>query len=66
MALVEAPPTNTMPPEFDFKLYRYNPSLIGAAVTAVVFGALTSLHFWRMLRARAFYFTPFLVGGVCK
>lgn len=66
MASAEVSSTNTMPPEFDFKLYRYTPSLIGAAVTAVVFGALTSLHFWRMLRARASYFTPFLIGGVCK
>lgn len=65
MASEELPPGTEVPPEFDFKLYRYTPSL-GAAIAGVcVFAVLTAVHSWRLVRARAFYFTPFLIGGVC-
>jgi hypothetical protein len=57
----------TTPEDFtDFKLYRYTPSLPAAVIATVVFGILTVLHAWRMVRARAWYFTPFAVGGICK
>ncbi|RTE78496.1 hypothetical protein BHE90_007002 [Fusarium euwallaceae] len=49
---------------FDFKLYRYTPSLPAAIVSVVVFAVLTVLHTWRLLRARAFYFSAFTIGGV--
>ncbi|KXH51972.1 hypothetical protein CNYM01_10511 [Colletotrichum nymphaeae SA-01] len=49
---------------FDFRLYRYTPSLPAAIVSAAVFAVLTILHFWRLYRARAFYFTAFALGGV--
>ncbi|KAM0282484.1 hypothetical protein ACHAQH_002998 [Verticillium albo-atrum] len=49
---------------FDFKLYRYTPSLPAAIVSAAVFAILTAVHTWRMSRARAFYFTPFVIGGI--
>ncbi|KAM0323274.1 hypothetical protein ACHAQA_008865 [Verticillium albo-atrum] len=49
---------------FDFKLYRYTPSLPAAIVSVVVFAVLTFIHLWRMYRARAFYFTPFVIGGI--
>ncbi|KAK1973774.1 RTA1 domain-containing protein [Colletotrichum cereale] len=49
---------------FDFKLYRYTPSLVAAIVSVIVFAALTALHTWRMLKARAYYFTAFTIGGV--
>ncbi|KAL0935594.1 RTA1 domain-containing protein [Colletotrichum truncatum] len=49
---------------FDFKLYRYTPSLPAAIVTAIVFAILTLLHVWRLYKARAFYFTAFTVGGL--
>lgn len=65
MAFNELPPGAEVSPEFDFQLYRYTPSLAGAIIAVVVFAALTSIHFWRLMRARAFYFTAFLVGGVC-
>ncbi|RSL67385.1 hypothetical protein CEP51_012664 [Fusarium floridanum] len=48
---------------FDFKLYRYTPSLPAAIVSVVVFAVLTVLHTWRLLRARAFYFSAFTIGG---
>lgn len=53
-------------PAFDFKLYRYEPSLIAAIIFVVVFAVLTLLHVWRLYNTRAFYFTAFTIGGVCK
>ncbi|KAI9163419.1 Protein RTM1 [Paramyrothecium foliicola] len=49
---------------FDFKLYRYTPSLPAAIVSVIVFAILTLVHVWRMQRARAFYFTAFTIGGL--
>ncbi|KAH9237505.1 hypothetical protein K456DRAFT_1829432 [Colletotrichum gloeosporioides 23] len=49
---------------FDFKLYRYTPSLPAAIVSVAIFAALTALHTWRIFRARAFYFTAFTIGGL--
>ncbi|KAF4445454.1 hypothetical protein F53441_10796 [Fusarium austroafricanum] len=48
---------------FDFKLYRYNPSLAAAIVSVAIFAILSVLHVWRLIRVRAYYFTPFVVGG---
>ncbi|OAX78915.1 hypothetical protein ACJ72_06775 [Emergomyces africanus] len=53
-----------MGPDFDFELYRYIPSLPAAIISVVVFAILTAGHTWRLLRARAFYFTAFTVGGL--
>ena len=50
---------------FDFKLYRYIPSLPAAAVSVAVFAVLTAAHLWRLLRARAYYFSVFALGGLC-
>jgi len=49
---------------YDFKLYRYDPSLPAAIVTTIIFAILTAVHFWRLRRAGAVYFTPFLIGGI--
>ncbi|CRK37335.1 hypothetical protein BN1723_001091 [Verticillium longisporum] len=51
---------------FDFELYRYTPSLPAAIVSVAIFAVLTAVHVWRMLRARAFYFTPFVIGGILQ
>ncbi|KAL1975868.1 hypothetical protein VTN31DRAFT_4260 [Thermomyces dupontii] len=50
--------------EFDFKLYRYVPSLPAAVISVIAFGILTGLHVRRLYQARAFYFTAFTVGGL--
>ncbi|OTA67978.1 RTA1-domain-containing protein [Hypoxylon sp. EC38] len=50
--------------EFEFKLYRYNPSLAAAIVFIIVFATLTALHTWRLYRKRTVYFTAFTVGGL--
>lgn len=51
---------------FDFRLYRYTPSLSAAIVFVAVFAILTAMHIWRIQRHRSFYFTAFTIGGVCK
>lgn len=50
----------------NFQLYRYTPSLAAAVVGVVVFAILTVLHTGLLLKARAFYFTAFTIGGICK
>lgn len=45
-----------------FKLYHYTPTLPAAIIVAALFGLFTLLHFIRMLRQRAKYFPPFVVG----
>lgn len=56
---------STAEDDFVFELYHYTPSLPGAIVGAAVFAILTAAHIWRMLRARSFYFTAFVIGGIC-
>lgn len=51
---------------FDFKLYRYTPSLPAAVVFVIIFAVLSALHTWKLLRYRAYYFTAFTIGGYCK
>jgi hypothetical protein len=55
-----------VPEVFDFKLYRYNPSLPAAITAVIVFTILTVLHVWRLYKARAKYFIAFTLGGACK
>ncbi|KAF4499654.1 Rtm1p [Fusarium agapanthi] len=50
--------------DFNFKLFRYDPSLPAAVVSTVVFAVLSVLHTWRLIRVRAYYFTPFVIGGL--
>ncbi|KAH9906902.1 RTA1 like protein-domain-containing protein [Xylariomycetidae sp. FL2044] len=48
---------------FDFKLYRYTPSLPAAVVFVIVFAILSVLHTWKITKHRALYFTAFTIGG---
>ncbi|CRK19219.1 hypothetical protein BN1708_012563 [Verticillium longisporum] len=50
--------------EIDFVLYYYEPALAASITSTVVFAILTALHIWRLLRAKAYYFTAFTVGGL--
>jgi hypothetical protein len=51
---------------FDFRLYRYTPSLSAAIVFVVIFAILSALHVARIQRHRSYYFTAFTIGGFCK
>ena len=48
-----------------FALYRYTPSIPAAVIFTVVFGGLALFHLYRIIRHRAFFFTPFLIGLIC-
>ncbi|KAI5460945.1 RTA1 like protein-domain-containing protein [Mariannaea sp. PMI_226] len=45
-----------------FKLYHYNPSTTGNAILAGLFAVASIAHLWRIIKSRAWYFIPFLIG----
>lgn len=50
----------------EYKLYHYNPSLAAAVIFVILFVCSTGLHAFQLFRKRTFYFTPFIIGGICK
>ncbi|KAL4871463.1 hypothetical protein BDV12DRAFT_194522 [Aspergillus spectabilis] len=48
----------------DFELFRYTPSQIPAGIFAGLFFLTTVAHLYQMLKTKAWYFIPFVVGGV--
>lgn len=46
--------------------YRYHPNLAAAVLFAVLFGILTISHCVYLGLRRTWYFTPFIIGGLCK
>jgi hypothetical protein len=46
--------------------YRYYPSLAAAAIFLVLFLLTTSAHAFLVSKRRTWYFTPFVVGGLCE
>lgn len=49
----------------DNNIYGYNPSIPAAVIFIVLFGASTGFHGYQLIKARALYFIPFLIGGAC-
>jgi len=52
--------------QFSFELYRYTPSLVAAIIFLVLFVLTTFYHVYQVLRTRCWFFSVFVVGGVCK
>lgn len=50
----------------DFQLYRYTPSLAAAVIFVVLFVLTTAYHIYQVVKCRAWYFTAFVLGGVCE
>lgn len=50
---------------FDFKLYRYVPSLTAAVIMTVLFGGLSTAHIFRLVRNKTWFCVPLVVGGIC-
>lgn len=50
----------------EYKLYHYSPSLAAAVIFVILFVSSTALHFLQLLGKKTWYFTPFLIGGICK
>ncbi|KAL2861837.1 putative RTM1-like protein [Aspergillus pseudodeflectus] len=47
----------------EFKLYRYDPSIGAAAVFIILFLAAAGIHTFQVVRTRAWFVIPFVVGG---
>ncbi|KAK1716430.1 uncharacterized protein CLUP02_14112 [Colletotrichum lupini] len=53
-------PTDNSPGEFVF--YHYDPSLPAACIFIALFSISSALHLFQMIKLRAWYFVPFLIG----
>ncbi|KNG88491.1 hypothetical protein ANOM_003232 [Aspergillus nomiae NRRL 13137] len=49
---------------FEFKLYRYTPSLGAAVLFLILFALITLYHLYQVIRLRSWYFLVFVFGGV--
>ncbi|KAL4942369.1 hypothetical protein BDV06DRAFT_235453 [Aspergillus oleicola] len=47
----------------DNNIYGYNPSIPAAVIFIVLFGGSTAYHGVQLIKAKALYFIPFLIGG---
>jgi hypothetical protein len=45
--------------------YRYEPNLGAAVAFAILFAIATIWHSVTMVRKRAWFFIPFVIGGIC-
>jgi len=50
--------------ERKFNFYEYDPSLAAAVLFAVLFAISTALHLFQSIRKRAWFMTPFIIGGL--
>lgn len=51
---------------FDFKLYRYDPSMPAAIIFTILFLLITAIHLYQVIRTKTMIFIPFVIGGLCK
>ena len=49
-----------------FVLYRYHPSMAAAVTFMLLFMATTLIHTYQMVKKKAWYFMPFIIGGICE
>jgi hypothetical protein len=49
--------------KFDWKMYRYVPSLAGAIAALIIFSIMTLLHTWRFLKHRQAILIYVIIGG---
>lgn len=52
-------------PKTTFILYHYDPSTPAAVVFITLFAITTLLHIFQMVKAKTWYFIPFVIGGIC-
>ncbi|RFN47863.1 rta1 domain-containing protein [Fusarium flagelliforme] len=48
----------------EFKLYHYDPSFIAAIIFVALFATSTLGHVYQLVRFRAFFFIPFVIGCI--
>jgi hypothetical protein len=51
-------------PYYDFKLFRYVPSLPAALVATILFGLLSAAHIFKLFRHKTYFCIPFIIGGL--
>jgi hypothetical protein len=49
--------------KFDWKMYRYVPSLAGAIAALIIFSIMTLLHTWRFLKHRQVILIYVIIGA---
>ncbi|KAF4760776.1 hypothetical protein N7455_001065 [Penicillium solitum] len=50
--------------EVSFAFYRYDPSMGGAVLFAILFMGTTFYHIFQMFKTRTWFFIPFVIGGL--
>lgn len=60
--MANPPATDT----FDWKMYRYIPSLIGPIIAIVIFSILLVLHSYQYIRTRQHIIIWLIVGAACE
>lgn len=48
-----------------FHLYAYTPSLAAAIIFIILFALTTTLHTYQLIKTRAWYLIPIVIGGLC-
>ncbi|KAH7385731.1 putative RTA1 domain protein [Pyrenochaeta sp. MPI-SDFR-AT-0127] len=48
----------------DFVYYHYRPSIAAAIIFTILFFLTTGLHIYQCARKRAWFLTPFIIGGI--
>lgn len=48
-----------------YQFYEYMPSLAAALIFVVLFSLTTTLHAYQLVRTRAWYLIPIVIGGLC-
>lgn len=49
----------------EYRLYEYNPSTAAAITATACFGLITICHLIHYFAQRTWFFTPFIIGGIC-
>ncbi|KAH7067299.1 RTA1 like protein-domain-containing protein [Paraphoma chrysanthemicola] len=53
-------------PKFDWKMYRYVPTLVGAIIALIIFLIMAMLHFWQFLKLRKVIIIYVIIGALCE
>jgi hypothetical protein len=53
-------------PEFDWKMFRYVPTLVGAIIALIIFLIMALLHLWHFLRLRQAIVIYVIIGAFCE
>ncbi|KAF4998669.1 hypothetical protein FGRMN_2995 [Fusarium graminum] len=62
-------PRETAPDAGDaggFKLYHYDPTIVGGAIFTILYICTTLLHFWQLYRGRSWFLIPLAAGGLLE